>query len=403
MPLGIACRGPNTWGAGGRKDSRRRRLWAVCGAITTAMRRTTALAIAACLAAAAGCAPPPKSFKAVKTPRPGRAIGGTVAIVYSKHYQIHLAGLEKLHSFDINKYARIYVQLQKAGYLRPADVFVPRPITDEQIRRVHTEGFLRSLRKPAKLAGYLEVGALRLAPAALTDAGILSAFRHASGGTLLAGRLAVQHGVAINLGGGYHHATPDAGGGFNVYNDLAIAVRTLQAEDRIRRALIVDLDVHQGNGTAVCFEGDDSVYTFSMHEEDIYPIPKARSDRDVALPPGAGDRYVLRLLARHLPEVLREARPDVVFLQAGCDMLAGDPLARLQMTPLGIVRRDAMVIDACVRRAIPVAMTLGGGYSRTAWAAQYLSIRRTLDAHGLSGGRPYPARRATLGEKLYTK
>ena len=220
---------------------------------------------------------------------------------------------------------------------------------------------------------------------------------------MLAGRLALYHGIAINLAGGYHHAKPDRGEGFCIYADMAIAIRELRAAGLIRRALVVDLDVHQGNGTAEIFAGDDAVFTFSIHEDDIYPIPKARSDLDVELPAGTTDEQYLAALRAHLPGAIDSARPDVVFLQAGCDTLAGDPLARMRMTPEGIAARDGEVIDACVRRGIPVVMVLGGGYSPQAWEAQYLSVARTVRTYGLPGGPPHPQRPPTLKEKVYTK
>jgi len=309
-----------------------------------------------------------------------------VAVVYSPDYEINLGGLERLHSFDVHKYGRIYQHLVAAGVLRPEDVYVPRPVSREQVLRVHSREFLASLRSSAAVGRYLEQPKIGKMPAGLADAAVTSAFRRATGGTVLAARLALRCGIGINLAGGYHHAKPDAGEGFCIYNDIAIAIRAMQDGGLIRRALVVDLDVHQGNGTAVCFAGDDSVFTFSMHEGDIYPVPKATSDLDIELPAGTADAEYLRVLKAALPKVFARARPDVVVLQAGCDTLAGDPLARLAMTPAGIVRRDAMVIDECVRRRAPVVMTLGGGYSRGAWAVQYASVRRTLEAHG--GVRP---------------
>ena len=335
-----------------------------------------------------------KGMKAVSSPRPGRPIGGRVAVVYSRDFEINLAGFERLHSFDVHKYGRIYRKLVATGAVRPADVFVPEPVTREQVLRVHSRAFLASLGNSAAVGRYLEQPKIGKMPARLADAAVVAAFRRATGGTVLAARLAMKHGVGVNLAGGYHHAKPDAGEGFCIYNDLAIAIRALQAAGLVRRALVVDLDVHQGNGTAVCFAGDDSVFTFSMHEGGIYPVPKETSDRDIELPAGTGDAEYLRILRRTLPEVFAKARPDLVVLQAGCDTLAGDPLAHLTMTPAGIVRRDAAVIDECVRRKVPVVMTLGGGYSRGAWAVQYASIRRTLEVHGgVARVRPRKARK----------
>lgn len=350
-----------------------------------------------------GCLPPP-SFKEVKQPRGGSALGGRVCVVYSQRYQIALAGFERLHPFDINKYAKIYLQLQTDGLLRPDDVFVPQEISGDELLRVHTTAYLDRLQQPAMLARYLEFELARFAPAALTDAAVLTPFRYATGGTLLAARLALKHGIGINLGGGYHHAEPDRGGGFCIYADMPVAIRALQSEGAIRRTLVVDLDVHQGNGTALCFHDDDTVFTFDMHERDIYPIPKQKNDLDVPLPAGMRDERYLAKLAELLPGVFEKSRPDIVFLQAGVDSLAGDPLAHWELSPEGIVRRDLMVFGEAADRGVPIVMVLGGGYSDGAWHAQYRSIRSIIEKYGLHPGpRPHPPRPPTVKEKLYTK
>jgi histone deacetylase 11 len=327
-------------------------------------------------------------LKQVASPRRGEALGGKVAIVYCRRYQVDLGGLEKLHSFDIHKYARIYLKLTRDGLIRPEDVFVPQEATREQILLVHTGEFLERLKDPKNVAAYLEAPVVRAMPAAVVERGILKAMRHATGGTIRAGREALDCGVAINIGGGFHHAGPEAGEGFNIYADIAIAIRVLKAEGLIERALVVDLDVHQGNGTADIFAGDDEVFTFSMHQRDIYPIHKAESDLDVELDRGTDDETYLELLGEHLPRVIERARPDIIFLQAGCDTLAADPLAGLEMTEEGIVSRDAMVIDEAVSGGIPVVMTLGGGYSKDAWQVQYASIRRTIGKYAAVRGGP---------------
>ena len=327
-----------------------------------------------------------------------------VAIVYSTNYDINVAGFERLHPFDIRKYAKIYLQLQTDGYLRPEDVFVPEPLSREQILLVHTDSFLESLQESQRVAQYLEAGFVGMFPAATVDATVLRSFRWASGGTILAARQALDYGIAMNIGGGYHHAKPDAGEGFCIYNDLAIAIRCLQNEGLIQRACVIDLDVHQGHGTAVIFAGDDDVFTFSMHQRDIYPIPKETSDWDIELDSGTTDQQYLEILQAALPDVLARAKPDIVFLQAGCDTFAADPLAALAMTKPGIVQRDALVIDACVAQGIPIVMTLGGGYHSQAWAIQYASIARTIDEYGLVGPGPnYQPRSPTAKESLYTK
>lgn len=326
-----------------------------------------------------------------------------VAVVYSSRYQVELGGAEKLHAFDIRKYAKIYLALNTAGLIRPENVFVPEPADRDSILLVHTAAYLESLKDSKTVAGYLEAPLVAALPAGLVESQILEPFRYATGGTILASRLALEHGIGINIGGGYHHAKPDAGEGFCVYNDLAVAIRVLQRDGLIRRALVVDLDVHQGNGTAVCFAGDEDVFTFSMHQGSIYPVPKETSDLDVELAAGTDDAAYLAVLREQLPGVFDRARPEIVFLQAGCDTLRGDPLAGLVMTKEGIVARDACVVDEAVRRGVPVVVTLGGGYSPKAWDVQFTSVRRTIETYGLAGTRPYPPRRPTTKEKLYAK
>lgn len=367
------------------------------------IRPASVLVTVTSLCALVSCVPS-GPMREVKEPRAGRPLNDRVAVVYSKHYEVRAAGLEKLHPHP-QKYSHIYLQLVADGLVQPEDVFVPEPVSEEQILLAHAPTYVASLRDSKRVARSMEIPKLGAVPSPVLDAILLNSFRHCAGGTVLAGRLACRYGIGINLAGGYHHAKPDAGEGFCIYNDLAIAIRTLQKEGLIRRALIVDLDVHQGNGSAVFFgpdAGDSDVFTFSMHQADIYPIPKETSDVDVELAAGTGDQEYLRLLAVHLPEVMERARPDIVFLLAGADTLAGDHLAGLRMTAEGLARRDAMVIDRCVQKAIPVVVTLGGGYQKDAWAAQAGSIRRTIGKYGsVRAGQVGPTRGTMLKQQIY--
>ena len=313
-----------------------------------------------------------------------------VALVHSNRYDINLGGLERAHPFDIHKYAKIRKQLVADGLVTDGDFFVPDELTKEQILLVHTPKFVESLNKSATVAGYLEAPATRFLPVAMLDRGLLRAFRHASGGTILACRLALEHGIGVNLGGGYHHAKPNKGEGFCIYADMPIAIRILKNEGLVRRVLIVDLDVHQGNGTIVCCRDDDTVFTFSMHQGNVYPVPKETGDLDVELAAGTDDETYLTFLRKLLPGVLDRFTCDLVILQAGCDPLKGDPLAGLAMTQDGIVERDSYVIDTCVARGIPVAVTLGGGYSQQAWSVQHASITEIVKKHGLVRRQPSP-------------
>ena len=192
-------------------------------------------------------------------------------------------------------------------------------------------------------------------------------------GTVAAARAALRDGVAGNLAGGTHHAHADRGTGFCVFNDIAIAARTLQREGLIDRALVVDLDVHQGDGTAAIFAGDESVFTFSMHGAKNFPFRKQRSSLDVELADGCGDSEYIATLEGHLQAVLDRARPDVLFFQAGVDPLEHDLLGRLKLTRTGLRLRDRIVASASRDRGIPLVLTLGGGYARP--------IALSVDAH----------------------
>ncbi len=297
-----------------------------------------------------------------------------IPVVHDKGYQISLGGLEKLHPFDIAKYRRIHDALKGDGLLGGGNSHAPDLLSHDDLLLVHGEAYLKSLESPKKVATYLEAPQVAHLPAFLVKKGMIKPFVLASGGTLKAARLALEHGVAVNLGGGYHHAKPDTGEGFCVIADVPIAIRKLRKEGKITRALVVDTDIHQGNGTVVCLANDPASFTFSLHEGDIYPIPKETGDRDVTVPAGTGDEAYLKLLKHWLPIVIRESNPDIVFHVAGCDALAGDPLANGRMTAEGIAKRDAYVVSECRKRNIPYVMTLAGGYSDGAWKAQYQSI-----------------------------
>jgi acetoin utilization deacetylase AcuC-like enzyme len=195
----------------------------------------------------------------------------------------------------------------------------------------------------------------------------------AAGGTVEASRHALTHGIAMNLAGGTHHAFPSHGEGFCVFNDVAVAIRALQRDGRIERAAVIDLDVHQGNGTHAIFAGDASVFTFSMHGGRNYPFHKVAGSLDVELPDRTDDDDYLALLAESLPRVLADSRPDVVVYLAGADAHERDRLGRLALTFEGLARRDTMVIDQCREVGIPVAVTIAGGYGDP--------IDSTVDAH----------------------
>lgn len=285
--------------------------------------------------------------------------------VYHPSYQIVLpAG----HPFPMSKYLLLKEQLLAEGILAPADLLQPEPLDASTLSLVHTPEYLAKLAS----AGLSTAEQRRLGlpwSDALWQRSLL-----ASAGTLLAAREALKQGLAANLAGGTHHAFADHGEGFCVLNDVAIAIRQLQSERAIRRAAVIDLDVHQGNGTAAIFEADDEVFTFSMHGERNYPLAKMRSNLDVPLSDGVGDAEYLEVLRGHLPAVLDAANADMVFYLAGVDVAAGDRYGKLKLTEEGIARRERSVIEAVRGRGLPLVIVLAGGYAS--------SRVRTAELHG---------------------
>ncbi|MEW6356604.1 MAG: histone deacetylase [Planctomycetota bacterium] len=344
------------------------------------MSRSHRFIVALGLATLMGCASP--QMLATKTPRAGMPVGEKMAVVFSSKYDISFGGIERLYHFDIHKYANIYARLVQDGLIQPEEVFVPAEVSREDLLLVHSEDYLARLCQPMWVAKYLEFGPVALMPAGMVDDILLRAFRYATNGTILASRLALKYGMAINLGGGYHHAQPDKGGGFCIYADVAIAIRRLQKDGRIKRALLVDLDAHQGNGNAICFQDDEDVYTFSIHEENNYPIPKAMSDFDIGTDAGVDDAMYLQVLREHLPRIIENARPDIIYLLAGTDVYEGDRLGHFEMTRDGIIRRDMYVFDQAAERGIPIVMVLSGGYSKASWWLHCGSIREILIKYG---------------------
>jgi len=274
-------------------------------------------------------------------------------VFYTPYYY---ADIGEGHVFPIRKFELVRDRLLAERTLAPHEVVEPQRASVEDVLLVHTEDYVTRLR-----AGALTPRELRRLGLPWSKSLVRRSFL-ATGGTIAAGRAALRDGVGSNLAGGTHHAYPDRGEGFCVLNDVAVAVRVLRRDGAARRVSVVDLDVHQGNGTAAIFEGDGAVFTFSMHGAKNYPLFKARSSLDVELEDGTGDDAYLDALARHLPRALEHA-PDLVFYLAGADPYAGDKLGRLSLTMEGLRARDEMVLSACRERGIPVATVMSGGYA----------------------------------------
>jgi acetoin utilization deacetylase AcuC-like enzyme len=274
-------------------------------------------------------------------------------VIFHEAYEVDIGP----HVFPTAKYRLILGRLIDEGLVAAADIFRPEPATDEEITLVHTTRWIDRL-SSGKLSIFDETRLELPFSPALRDAAWLSC-----GGAILTARLALERGVAVHLGGGYHHAFAGHGEGFCPLNDVAVAVRALQRAGEIDSALVIDLDVHHGNGTAAIFADDASVFTLSMHQDNNYPFPKPPGDLDIGLRDGIGDDEYLALLAEHLPSVLDGWGPSLAYYLAGADPYRGDQLGGLGLTMDGLRRRDEYVLRELTLRGIPVAICLAGGYA----------------------------------------
>jgi acetoin utilization deacetylase AcuC-like enzyme len=274
-------------------------------------------------------------------------------IAYHPNY---VAPIANTNRFPMGKFRLLYEMLLADGVARPEQFFSPELPDLEAIALVHDRAYV-----DAYWQGSLDPKAQRRIGLPWSPE-LAYRTRIAVGGTLLTARLALAHGLACNTAGGTHHAFPSYGSGFCIFNDLAIAARVLLSEGLIKKVLIVDLDVHQGDGTALIFQNQPSVFTFSMHCQINFPSIKQISDRDVPLVEGMEDDEYLRTLAAHLPDLLSEIKPDLVLYDAGVDPHIGDRLGKLALTDAGIYRRDMQVLSTCASQGFPVACVIGGGY-----------------------------------------
>jgi acetoin utilization deacetylase AcuC-like enzyme len=275
-------------------------------------------------------------------------------LIYDDRYDLHLGA----HVFPSQKYRMVREQLLTESIATPEDFLAPQPATDEDVLRVHAQEYVYKL-KTGSLS-YAEI--LRMEVPYSKE--LVEACWLAAGGSILAGRRALEDGWSANLGGGFHHAYPDHGEGFCVIHDVAVAIRRLQFEQAISTAMVVDTDVHHGNGTAAIFGGDGTAFTLSIHQENNYPYPKPPSAIDIHLPDGIGDEDYLAILEKHLHKAFHDFSPQILFYIGGADPYREDQLGGLALTMEGLARRDALVFDYARRHKVPVAITLAGGYAR---------------------------------------
>ncbi|NND04811.1 MAG: histone deacetylase [Saprospiraceae bacterium] len=287
-----------------------------------------------------------------------------VSIAYSSRYKYELPDG---HRFPMDKYELLPEQLLYEGTISAGQLFEPSRLSRDIVLRTHTESYFYALMHD-HLSGKEKRKIGFPVRKELVERGL-----HIAQGTLTCALRALHGGIGLNIAGGTHHAYADHGEGFCVFNDFAIAANQLLFEGLCKQILIVDLDVHQGNGTARIFEGRSQVFTFSMHGAKNYPAKKEKSDLDIALNDRTGDHLYLDILDSVIPKLIKEVKPDIIFYLAGADVLESDALGRLSLSKAGTKQRDRIILENCIKHDIPVAVCMGGGYSP--------KIRDVVDVH----------------------
>ena len=294
-------------------------------------------------------------------------------VFYSDHFVLPLP---EGHRFPMVKYSLLRERVARDGICGPGELRTPRAVTEEEILRAHAPGYLERV-----VSGTLTEKEVRRIGFPWSER-MVERSRRASGGTLGACLAALEEGFAANLAGGTHHAFSDKGEGYCVFNDSAIAARAVQAAGLVERVVVIDTDVHQGNGTAKILHRDPTVFTFSIHGAKNFPFNKEESDLDAPLPDGTGDTEFLQTLEEGLETALDAADAELAICLAGADPFEGDRLGRLCVTKSGLAERDRIVLETCKQRGIPVAITMAGGYARDVEDTvdvHFQSIRRAAD------------------------
>ncbi len=275
-------------------------------------------------------------------------------LIYTDGYDLNLGA----HVFPSQKYRMVHDRLLREGIATERDFEAPERASDADVLRVHTTQWVAKLKTGA--LSHAEIAKLEVP----YSEELIEACWLAAGGSILAGQRALADGFAANIGGGFHHAHPDHGEGFCAIHDVAVAIRRLQHDGLVKRAIVVDTDVHHGNGTAAIFAKDETVYTLSIHQENNYPFHKPHSTMDIDLEDGVGDAEYLRLLDVGLKKAFADFRADVLFYVAGADPYREDQLGGLAMTLEGLAARDALVVGYAKKIGVPMVSTFAGGYAR---------------------------------------
>lgn len=290
--------------------------------------------------------------------------------------------LPENHRFPMSKYAMLRRNVAAAGWLPPISMEVGPAATDAELLRAHNLAYVERV-----VTGTLTRQEVRRIGFPWSPE-LVERSRHSVGSTIAACRCALSDGLAVNLAGGTHHAGPDWGQGYCVFNDAAVAARAMQAEELVRRVGVIDCDVHQGNGTAAIFRDDPTVYTFSIHGARNFPFQKERGDLDIAMPDGTDDAGYMDALSPALDHVMAVVRPDLVIYLAGADPYVGDTLGRLALTRAGLLARDRLVLGSCRDAGIPVAVAMAGGYARDVQDTVAIHLQTVEAAHAVHATIP---------------
>ncbi len=305
-------------------------------------------------------------------------------LIYHQRYDLNLG----THVFPSQKFRLIYEMLLREDIATPEDFLRPSPASDEDLLRVHTADWVHKLKTGTLTAS--EVMKLEVP----YSKELAEAVWLAAGGTILAGHSALRDGFGSNLSGGFHHAYPGHGEGFCAIHDVAVGIRKLQADGAVKKAMVVDTDVHHGNGTAAIFRNDPTVFTLSIHQESNYPAHKPPSSIDLNMADRADDEEYLGVLIPAVKKALEEFRPDILFYVGGADPYCEDQLGGLSLTKDGLKRRDRGVFEEARRRKIPVATTLAGGYARRVEDTIRIHVNTILAAREMAEKYPQVSSRA---------
>ncbi len=305
----------------------------------------------------------PKPFK---FPRPIEKSDKQVPIIFHEKYDISVMGIENFHPFDSKKYGKVFNHLSRSLNLKKKQFYKPSKLKDKELKLMHSKDYLKSLEKSATIAQIAEIPALKYVPNFILQNEVLTSMKYATSGTILGCDLAIEHGWAINLSGGYHHAKANSGEGFCVFADIPLAVYKVLEKHPEFKVLVIDLDAHQGNGCESIFENDERVAYFDVYNGEIYPNDTDAKEFikfDFPVQSFIKDKEYLELIKKQIPEAINSFKPNLIIYNAGTDIFKEDPLGKMAVSENGIIKRDSFVFETALENNIPILMTLSGGYS----------------------------------------